>query len=418
MNHSIATTQQELHARPFPIVQRPATLWYAAQYHEQDQDIAAQLAECRKHFPAAVIHDSSDRCQTYTGESGTLIIEQHHEFYSYIWISATNGEAFPSLDDELKDWFNALPGEQLTRIQLQVLPSAQTTANREELVPLLGDHQLCGAFCSDGAAAVWTSFQTDDAGWNRYLIHDLSLNSDRRCGRLCQRLVESEVYRILCLMSLEPARALQKQLDAFEQRLSHIISLLNNPSKEQEDKHILEQLTGLAIDVEEARAHFAQRASASQAYGRIYRERLAELRQEKIPRFQLLSEFLKRRVDPALHSIEHSAQRLEQLSLRLDRSGVLLRTRVDITLEEQNTQLLHSLDKRAEAQLQLQETVEGLSVVAISYYLVGLCAYLLSGIKSLGTPINKDLALIIIAPIIVFLVYKSVRRIRAALQER
>src|SRR3546814_18423991 len=53
----------------------------------------------------------------------------------------------------------------------------------------------------------------------------------------------------------------------------------------------------------------------------------------------------------------------------------LLRTRVDIELEAQNRDVLMSMNRRARLQLRLQETVEGLSVVAISYYVVGLVGY-------------------------------------------
>jgi uncharacterized membrane-anchored protein len=279
----------------------------------------------------------------------------------------------------------------------------------------LGDHQLCGSLCSDAAAAIWSTFKQDEDHWMRFLIHDFNLQSDRRCGRLCQRLIESEVYRVLSLMSLPQGRKLQQKLDEMESRLTEAFGSFNaTEAQAAQDKILLTELSSLAIDVERQRAAYAKRASATEAYARIARERLRDLRQQKIMRFQSLSEFLDRRVEPALQTIKHSALRLEQLSLRLDRASDLLRTRVDITIEEQNTQLLHSLDQRAEAQMRMQETVEGLSVVAISYYLVGLCAYLLSGLKSMGLPLDKDIALLIAAPFIAVLVWMSVRKIRNA----
>ncbi len=43
-----------------------------------------------------------------------------------------------------------------------------------------------------------------------------------------------------------------------------------------------------------------------------------------------------------------------------------------MALEAQNQTLLASMDRRARLQLRLQQTVEGLSVAAICYYVVGL----------------------------------------------
>ncbi len=44
-------------------------------------------------------------------------------------------------------------------------------------------------------------------------------------------------------------------------------------------------------------------------------------------------------------------------------------------MERQNGKVLEAMNDRARQQLRLQQTVEGLSIAAISYYIVGLVGY-------------------------------------------
>jgi uncharacterized membrane-anchored protein len=89
------------------------------------------------------------------------------------------------------------------------------------------------------------------------------------------------------------------------------------------------------------------------------------------------------------------------LAERAARVTALLRARVELQLQEQNRGLLDSMDRRAKLQLRLQETVEGLSVVAIGYYGLGLVGYLLKGLEAIGLPINPTVGMAIALPIVV-----------------
>ena len=51
-----------------------------------------------------------------------------------------------------------------------------------------------------------------------------------------------------------------------------------------------------------------------------------------------------------------------------------------MALQAQNSALLQSMDKNSERQLRLQRVVEGLSVVAVSYYAVSLLSYILRAV--------------------------------------
>jgi uncharacterized membrane-anchored protein len=99
---------------------------------------------------------------------------------------------------------------------------------------------------------------------------------------------------------------------------------------------------------------------------------------------------------------------------RAQRAAELLRTRVDVERSAQNQMLLASMDRRADLALRLQHTVEGLSVVAISYYAVSLAAYVAAPlVEEIG--ITKPLAMALITPIVVLAVWLAIRRIRRSM---
>lgn len=158
------------------------------------------------------------------------------------------------------------------------------------------------------------------------------------------------------------------------------------------DEETLAKLTDLAAQTEEMAASLNYRFSAARAYYRIVQARLGELREERIEGMQTIAEFLERRLAPAMRTCQNIGDRLEVLSKRVARANNLLRTRVDILLEAQNRDLLASMDRRVKLQLRLQQTVEGLSVAAITYYAVGLLGYLFKAIKDTGVPINDRVA--------------------------
>ena len=105
-------------------------------------------------------------------------------------------------------------------------------------------------------------------------------------------------------------------------------------------------------------------------------------------------------------------ERQANLSRKLARTTALLRSWVDLQLEQQNSELLQSMNRRAKLQLRLQQTVEGLSVAAVSYYVVGLVGYVAKAARDAGLPVNPSLATGIAVPIVVLVIWLLVRRIR------
>jgi uncharacterized membrane-anchored protein len=69
------------------------------------------------------------------------------------------------------------------------------------------------------------------------------------------------------------------------------------------------------------------------------------------------------------------------------------------------------MNQRQDLQLKLQSTVEGLSVAAITYYIVGLVSYLAKGAQALGWPLSPETTAALAIPEVVGLIWWSMRRL-------
>jgi uncharacterized membrane-anchored protein len=180
----------------------------------------------------------------------------------------------------------------------------------------------------------------------------------------------------------------------------------------EDEYRLLGELTNLAATVEQYRANTNYRFAATRAYQSLVTAILAELREEKFPGMSTMTKFLERRLLPAMRTCQAVENQLESLSRRIDRAIDLLRARVDVTLESQNQKVLAQMNRRGQLQLRLQQTVEGLSVAAISYYTVGLTRYGLEAGQAAGWPVDLKIGTGIAVPIVVIGVWWLVRRVR------
>jgi uncharacterized membrane-anchored protein len=242
---------------------------------------------------------------------------------------------------------------------------------------------------------------------------------------MLQRLFEIEAYRMLALLALPIARRQSPRIVEIEGALATLTdgiaqaqaqALERAADRQQQDESLLHELTRLAAEVESGLAASQFRFGACRAYFELVTRRIAELRETRLPGMQTYDEFMARRFTPAVDTCATVSQRLHDLSERVAQASSLLSTRVDITRERQNQALLASMDRRAKLQLRLQQTVEGLSVAAICYYVAGLVGYVAKALKAGGVPLNADLAVGISIPIVAVAVLAAVRRARAHLR--
>jgi uncharacterized membrane-anchored protein len=142
------------------------------------------------------------------------------------------------------------------------------------------------------------------------------------------------------------------------------------------------------------------------------------LREQKLPTFRTLKQFHVRRFIPAFHTCMSVVKRKEDLSKRISRTTELLNSRLQLSLELQNQRLLASMDKRSALQLRLQQTVEGLSVVAMTYYSMNLIKLLMEPLPvEQYLLMSKTMALAIMTPFVFTGALMLVKRIRNKLEK-
>jgi uncharacterized membrane-anchored protein len=402
----------EMHARPFELLRPPLRISHLAVTAGEDGRAHLE-ALCLRHGLAApepgAIHFSVELAGL------RLRWERHTEFSSFTLYRFGAFEApfdGTALDLLPEDWLAGLPGRVVVAAHL-ALDGVRRSA--EDLSAAFAGHSLIGATLAGGAAEAFTDLHLHGDGFSRVLIYDQGLTPGQ-AGRLTQRLLEIETYRVLTLLALPLARDASARLAGVGPDLAAIMAGLAEPDEgATADRELLARLTALAAQVEQLAAANSFRFSAAKAYGALVWKRVEELRESRIAGMQTFSEALGRRFAPAINTIEHAADRTEALAQHVARAGDLLRTRVDIALEEKNRDLLKSMNRRAALQLRLQETVEGLSVVAISYYLLGLLGYTAKGLKAAGLHLDSDLTVLVGLPVVAGMVALGVRRLRKAI---
>lgn len=419
----------EVHARPPVAVEPPAAISCVALLRGADEgdDLAPLRALLARHGRAL----ETPRNPHVVVELDALRLkwERHSEFTSYTLIrplDASGVEAPPALatafDAVPADWLASLPGLTIKAIDVTFVPASEREPSAEALARLFSGPTLVGSQVSGAAAWVFTDFQLTPDGRGRWLVLDRSLTRGQR-ARVVQRLIEIGVYRVMAMLAFPLAREMSAALTAAEQRLSTITARIAElgaravatATIEREQRMLLDDLTQLAAEMEKAVAESAFRFSASKAYWDIVTKRVAELREERIGGIPTIGEFLSRRLEPAINTVLAAARRQQELSARIARASELLRTRVDIAREEQNSQLLAAMERRGKLSLRLQQTVEGLSVAAITYYAVGLVSYAVKPVKSVWPALNPDWITAAAIPVLAWLVWRGVRKIRKEL---
>ncbi|MFN3606421.1 MAG: DUF3422 family protein, partial [Cypionkella sp.] len=234
----------------------------------------------------------------------------------------------------------------------------------------------------------------------------------RRIGRIVQRLCEIETYRAMSMLGLPRARELSGQLNGLDPRLSALVTGLDGRAAPRPADAALHELLSIAAELESLSVNHNFRFAATKAYEAIVTQRITALREARVAGRQTFAEFMMRRYDPAMRTTRAAEARLAAMAERAARAAELLRTRVDVERSAQNQALLQSMDTRADMALRLQHTVEGLSVVAVSYYALGLVSYI---ITPLGEALHLPKALLMAAavPIVLATVWAGLRRLRA-----
>ena len=401
-----AELNNEVHARPSEALNAPVRLSYLALLspnearHGEWQHLGALAQRYGVELPA----HPTNHFSAHFGEF-SIRWERHGEFTRYTFWSASTGDIFASSALNLvpSEWVDGIPGRVLVATHGGIIDRTDHAGGIDAAAARWFEgNALVGSFVGDEAAIALTDFRVRADGFSRFVIIDHKL-TPRQAGRTVQRLLELDTYRMMALLTLPIARELAPIIQQAESELSTCMTRLEQANQADESA-LLDSLTRLGARIERWDAEHSYRFSASTAYYDLVTRRIGELREARIPGLQTFGEFIERRLAPAMNTCQTIARRQESLAERISRANQLLTTRVDISVERQNQALLESMNRRAKAQFKLQQTVEGLSVAAITYYVVGLIGYGAKALHARGFDVDYEWIEGISIPIVLILI--------------
>ena len=405
----------EIHARPPEAMDVPLGLSHVVMVCDAGQRAAswAHMAELARdhHLPPPDAETTHVRL-----DLGPYRVrwEMHTEFVTWTFMRKLNADHFgeqepePALAAVPQRWLAQLPGQCLANLHLWVLDT-KGFGNGSLVKHVLYEETLVASTVADGFAEVYTDFAVHADGFSRMVLLAGTM-APRRLGRLVQRLLEIETYRMAALLGLPAAREASQVLATAEGELAELAQSIRSATREDEPL-LLDRLTPLAGEVESQHAATHSRFSASAAYFELLDKRIAEISESRLPGMQTIGEFMDRRLTPARSTCAWSAKRQDALSQRVSRISHLLRTRVEIEQQQSSQALLTTMNNRQDIQIKLQSTVEGLSVAAITYYIVGLVSYLAKGAQHWGWPWSPEMTAAVAIPVVAAGVWWSLRRL-------
>ncbi len=429
---------EEVHARP-PIALWPqervihqAFLITRADQREVQREWVEALSRVLQQ-PGHPVHGRSVRVLELDPAPNRLLLkwEMHGEFCAVTLYLQGDPSALPFHESRLaiRQRFHARlaelgvkalgpeSGERISAVDLTIAQD-QLSEDAADVAPRFhGNTVIGGTILGTRRAQVWTDFQIDPGGYINFLVNHQGMGS-RQAGRVVQRLIDIDTYRMMALLALPRAKSLSEPLSRAESDLSVLSTQLTDPQSAnseqtiQTDGQLLNGVSALAARVEGWVSEHGLRFTASEAYSDLVHRALGELKETALPGVQTLGEFMDRRFEPAMRTCRWTQRRLRELSDRISRTTQILRTRIEFVNERQTQALLSSMDRRAKLQLKLQQTVEGLSLVVLSYYAVGLIGYLTKGLKSVGVHVDAEMVTGLAVPVVAGLLYWGIRRAR------
>lgn len=411
----------EWHARPTISLAPPFRCTHVVQLRRE-----GSLAKSRREFAAFCSEfgqtGPADGARHHAAEIGSCLVkwEGHTEAVSHTIFVPGNGKPFFSesaIDFLPESQRSELVDRMFFGVQIEVIQpeDEQDPFGYELSKSLLGSNVIYGGWMSARTAAVWSSFKLDARGFIRLVIVDLERNEER-LSRLLQRLLDLETYRMLAMLALPVAREVMATLGSLEPELDGVMRSLADERVEADHEQSLGRISSVAARVEHIASANAYRFAAARAYSSIVERRASEVDDEVLGDHQRYTNFLLRSFQPAMRTCDAAERRLQDLAQRVSRAAGMLDTMVDLVKKRQNQEILESMAQSSRLQVKLQQAVEGFSIVAISYYGVGLLAYGLKTAKAAGWSVDPDLLAGAAAPVVLAAVWLTIRRVRRGLE--
>ncbi len=335
--------------------------------------------------------------------------ERHTEVSTWTFYRQLAEGVAPSIDDTAldlapQDWLAEIPGDVLVAAHIILLRKKPAT------LPCTGE-EVIAANVADGTAQVYTDFRPGPDGFTRIQIVQPVADAGL-AGRIVQRLFEIETYRLMALLAFPLASEAGRELTRMEAQVARADQEVTKIGNIEADRELLNRLAVLAGEAQALSGRTSFRFSAARAYYGLVQERIEQLQERRLEARSMIAEFMERRLAPAMRTCTAVGERLEDLIDHISTTSQLLNTRVDVAAEMTNASLLASMDRRARLQLRLQQTVEGLSVAAISYYSLGLLGYVFKAASELWKSLDPAFATGLAAPFVVVIVWGALHRVR------
>jgi len=418
----------EIHSRPFLRLEAPEAITHLAVWRASESGSRsahgpgqhALLAQLCGHFGVAAPNVTAKHFYHDFGRF-RLKWECHTEFATYT-ITERIAPGLPLSQAFARAPLAHLPQSWILALHGRLIAASHAVLERGPADPAalqdgFAGSMLVGARVMQGGE-LWTDFAIQSDGFARFVLRDVDMRA-QQAGRLAQRVLEIDTYRMMALLGLPAAREVGAALDDIEADLATLAErMVDGDAPAAGEQALLEQITRLAARLEKLSLDNGYRFSASKAYYRLVKARIEELREARIEGVPTVEEFMDRRLTPAMNTCEATAARQDALGRRVANVNDLLRTRVSIAQEAQNRQILQSMDRRAAQQLRLQQAVEGLSVAAISYYVVGLLGYAGKAAKGLGVTLDPDVLTGVLVPLVAGAVWLGLRRMHKRMHRR
>ncbi len=304
-------------------------------------------------------------------------------------------------------WLEQWPGGVVRATQIRVVPDARNIDADLAAIGISTDEMVC---CDINAGLrLWSDFSIHGDGYGRLLMTAGEVGPGER-GRIIQRVQELGNYRNMALLGFPVVQQYGPQLDLLERKLSDHARRV--ALADEDDETLLNDLASISSELELVRAATSFRLSATAAYAEVAADRLAALDVKPIVNFQSLTDFTERRLIPASRTCSVFRQRLDDIADRISRIMHTLDVRIDSRIKSQNLGLMRSMERSTQLQLRLQTLVEGLSVIAAAYYLVGLIAYMTKGAAAIEKGGVTDMVIGAVTIPVILLIYLFVNRLR------
>lgn len=405
-----------LHARPFPVLAAPFRLSQLCFLHEEANSHENELALIRDICQRYSVNLPAMDASCFYQDFGEYEIrwERHTEFSSYTFLVNDCDEKpfnFSPIELLPVDWLQRLAGKVISAVHIEALNEKNIDLERENLRQHFEGQRLIGSNLHHGEASVYSAMRLHSDSFNRILLVNNNLN-DCQNGRVVRALLEVEAYRNMALLAFPLAQEVSAKVSQMESQLARLLKAQNGRRNSADENAQLTVLSEMSAIIAELIANSRYRFDAGTAYYQMVKSRLGELEEREIAELQTLTSFVERRLSPAYRTVIAAKRRLDDLALRVDRASDFLRTRINMTIEAQNQALLQSMDRRAKMQFNLQQTVESLSVVVMTYYVLQLFDYMLQSASSFGWNINKTMSLTVLMPIVFTSVWFLTHRIK------